>query len=139
MRGSEMGSLYCATKWAVEGFSEALAVELEPFGIQVTIIEPGPFRTDFLTPGSIRFGAKAIPDYEERRTAQRATFEQRDGKQPGDPVKLAEAVVRLASEPEPPLRIAAGSIAFDTISAKLVDMQTELERWRPLSVGMDLA
>jgi NAD(P)-dependent dehydrogenase (short-subunit alcohol dehydrogenase family) len=139
MRGLAFGSLYCASKFALEGFSESLAQEIAPFGIRVTIVEPGPFRTDFLSAESIRFGEHAVADYDDRRSALRASFEQRNGKQPGDPVKLAEAIVRLASEPEPPLRFVAGSIAFDTISAKLVDMQTELERWRPLSVGMDLA
>jgi NAD(P)-dependent dehydrogenase (short-subunit alcohol dehydrogenase family) len=129
-RGVETGSLYCASKFAVEGFSESLALELAPFGIRVTLIEPGPFRTDFLTPASIRFGARAIPDYEERRAALRATFEQRNGKQPGDPVKLADAMVQLANEVAPPLRFTAGAIAVDTFAAKLDTMRAELEKWR---------
>jgi len=137
MRGVAFGSLYCASKFALEGFSESLAQEIAPFGIRVTIVEPGPFRTDFLSAESIRFGAQAVADYDDRRAALRASFEQRNGQQPGDPVKLAEAVVQLAGEPEPPLRFVAGSIAFDSISTKLVDMQTELEHWRPLSVGTD--
>ena len=137
MRGVAFGSLYCASKFALEGFSESLAQEIAPFGIRVTIVEPGPFRTDFLSAGSIRFGAQPVADYDDRRAALQASFEQRNGKQPGDPVKLAEAVVQLASEPEPPLRFVAGSIAVDSISAKLVDMQTELDHWRPLSVGTD--
>jgi NAD(P)-dependent dehydrogenase (short-subunit alcohol dehydrogenase family) len=137
MRGAAFGSLYCASKFALEGFSESLAQEVAPFGILVTIVEPGPFRTDFLSAESIRFGGHAVADYDDRRTALRASFEQRNGQQPGDPVKLAEAVVRLASEPEPPLRFVAGSIAFDSIRAKLAGMQTELEHWRPLSVGTD--
>ena len=137
MRGVAFGSLYCASKFALEGFSESLAQEIAPFGILVTIVEPGPFRTDFLTPESIRFGAQAVADYDERRAALRASFEQRNGKQPGDPVKLAEAMVRLANEPAPPLRFVAGSIAFDSISAKLGGMRTELEHWRALSVGTD--
>jgi NAD(P)-dependent dehydrogenase (short-subunit alcohol dehydrogenase family) len=137
MRGSEMGSLYCATKWAVEGFSEALALELAPFGVKVTIIEPGPFRTDFLTSESIRFGAKAIPDYEERRTAQRATFEQRNGKQPGDPVKLAEAMVQLANDAAPPMRFAAGAMAVSLWDTKLVTLRAELEKWRALGLATD--
>ena len=137
MRGLEMGSLYCATKWAVEGFSEALALELAPFGVKVTIIEPGPFRTDFLTPESIRFGAKAIPDYDERRIAQRATFEQRNGKQPGDPVKLAEAMVHLANEAAPPMRFAAGAMAVTLWDAKLAALRAELDKWRALGVATD--
>ena len=137
MRGVAFGSLYCASKFALEGFSESLAQEIAPFGIRVTIVEPGPFRTDFLSAESIRFGAQAVADYDERRAVLRASFEQRNGKQPGDPVKLAEAVVQLADEPEPPLRFVAGSIAFDSISAKLGEMRAELDRWRPLSVGTD--
>jgi len=137
MRGTAFGSLYCASKFALEGFSESLAQEVAPFGILVTIVEPGPFRTDFLSAESIRFGAHALADYDERRPALRASFEQRDGRQPGDPAKLAAAVVRLAGEPAPPMRFVAGSIAFDSIKAKLVDMQAELEHWQPLSVGTD--
>ena len=137
MRGAAFGSLYCASKFALEGFSESLAQEVAPFGILVTIVEPGPFRTDFLSAESIRFGAHALADYDERRPALRASFEQRDGRQPGDPAKLASAVVRLAGEPAPPMRFVAGSIAFDSIKAKLVDMQAELEHWQPLSVGTD--
>ena len=137
MRGAAFGSLYCASKFALEGFSESLAQEVAPFGILVTIVEPGPFRTDFLSAESVRFGGRAVADYDDRRTALRASFEQRNGRQPGDPVKLAEAVVRLAGEPEPPMRFVAGSVAFDSIRAKLGDMQAELEHWRPLSVGTD--
>lgn len=137
VRGSAFGSLYCASKFALEGFSESLAQEIAPFGILVTIVEPGPFRTDFLSAESIRFGAHAVADYDERRTALRTSFEQRHGRQPGDPIKLAEAVVLLASEPEPPLRFVAGSIAFDSVRAKLGDMRTELEKWRQQSVGTD--
>ncbi len=135
--GTAFGSLYCASKFALEGFSESLAQEVAPFGIRVTIVEPGPFRTDFLSAGSIRFGAHAVADYDERRPALRASFEQRDGRQPGDPVRLAEALVRLAGEAVPPMRFAAGSIAVDAIQAKLVGMHSELAHWRPLSVGTD--
>jgi len=137
LRGSELGSLYCASKWAVEGFSESIAMELAPFGIHVTIIEPGPFRTDFLTPESIRFGAKAIPDYEDRRNAQRATFEQRNGKQPGDPVKLAEAMVQLANDAAPPMRFTAGAMAVNMWSDKIATMQAELDKWRELGLATD--
>ena len=137
LRGSELGSLYCASKWAVEGFSESIAMELAPFGIHVTIIEPGPFRTDFLTPESIRFGAKAIPDYEDRRNAQRATFEQRNGRQPGDPVKLAEAMVQLANDAAPPMRFTAGAMAVNMWSDKIATMQAELDKWRELGLATD--
>jgi NAD(P)-dependent dehydrogenase (short-subunit alcohol dehydrogenase family) len=137
IRGSEFTSLYSASKFALEGFSESLARELAPFHISLTIVEPGPFRTDFLTDQSLRFGAKAQPDYDSRRTKIRGSFEERSHKQPGDPAKLAETMVHLANEDKPPLRFAAGDFAVKTIDAKLAGMRDELEKWRELSVGTD--
>jgi len=136
-RGIEAGSLYCSSKFAVEGFSEALANELAPFGIHVTIIEPGPFRTDFLTPESLKFIAREVPDYAERRSATRASFEQRNGKQPGDPVLLAEAMVTLANAARPPLRFTAGALAVNGLDAKLAGMKVELDAWRELGLATD--
>jgi NAD(P)-dependent dehydrogenase (short-subunit alcohol dehydrogenase family) len=135
--GVELGSLYCASKFALEGFSESLAKEVAPFGISVTIVEPGPFRTDFLNAQSLRFGDNAVPDYDDRRARLRAGLEERDGRQGGDPAKLAEAIARLANETRPPLRLVAGSIAFDAADAKLGGMQTELDQWRELSISTD--
>ena len=137
VRGSPFGSLYCSSKFALEGFSESLAAEVAPFGIRVTIVEPGPFRTDFLNPASVRYASHPVADYDAQRATLQASFEQRDGKQPGDPVRLAEAIVRLAREPEPPLRFLAGQFAVDTAGAKLAGMRAELERWMPLSVATD--
>ena len=136
-RGIEAGSLYCSSKFAVEGFSEALAGELAPFGIHVTIIEPGPFRTDFLTPESLKFIAHEVPDYAERRNATRASFEQRNGKQQGDPVLLAEAMVTLANAAKPPLRFTAGAMAVNGLDAKLAGMKAELDLWRELGIATD--
>ena len=136
-RGIETGALYSSSKFAVEGFSESLAAELKPFGIHVTIVEPGPFRTDFLKPESIRFVGHEVADYADRRAAQRASFEQRNGKQPGDPVRLAEALVTLAGESEPPLRFTAGAMAVGGLDAKLAAMKIELDRWRELGVSTD--
>ena len=139
LRGVEFGSLYCATKFAVEGFSESLAQEVAPFGIFVTIIEPGPFRTDFLTAESLRFGGKTIADYDTRRTTLRNAFEQRHGKQPGDPARLAQAMVQLAAEEKPPLRFVAGAFAVDMAKTKLAGMGAEFDRWRDLALGTDYA
>ena len=137
IRGIAAGSLYCATKFAVEGFSEALAQELAPFGIHVTIVEPGPFRTDFLTPESLKFTASEVADYDARRADMRASFEQRNGKQAGDPVRLAAALVTLASEPAPPMRFAAGAMAVQAMDAKVVSMKAELDRVRALALATD--
>jgi NAD(P)-dependent dehydrogenase (short-subunit alcohol dehydrogenase family) len=135
--GAELGSLYCASKFALEGFSESLSKEIAPFGLFVTIVEPGPFRTDFLTSESLRFGGNAVADYDDRRTRLRASFEQRNGQQPGDPAKLAAAMVRLASEARPPMRFIAGAIAVNAADAKLAGMRAELDSWRQLSVSTD--
>ncbi len=89
--GAELRSPYCASKFALEGFSECLAKEVAPFGIRVTIVEPGPFRTDFLTPGSMRFGEPVLSNYDERRPRLMSAFEERNGIQPGDPDKLPRA------------------------------------------------
>jgi len=137
IRGIAAGSLYCATKFAVEGFSESLAHELAPFGIHVTIVEPGPFRTDFLTAESMKFAATEVADYDARRAEMRASFEQRNGKQAGDPVRLAQALVTLANEATPPLRFAAGAMAVQAMDAKVVSMKAELDRWRELGIGTD--
>jgi NAD(P)-dependent dehydrogenase (short-subunit alcohol dehydrogenase family) len=136
-RGIETGSLYCSSKFAVEGFSEALASELAPFGIHVTIVEPGPFRTDFLTPESLQFVATEVADYADRRDAMRASFEQRNGKQPGDPVLLAQALVTLANAAKPPLRFTAGAMAVNGLDAKLAAMKAELDTWRELGLATD--
>ena len=135
--GAQLYSLYCASKFAIEGFSESLAKEIAPFGLYLTIIEPGPFRTDFLKPESLRFGQTRLSDYDDRRAQLRAGLAARNGQQPGDPVKLAEAILRLANEAEPPMRFLAGSIAVSAAEQKLTAVRAELEKWRQLSTGTD--
>ncbi len=135
--GAELGALYCASKFAIEGFSESLSEEVAPFGLFVTIVEPGPFRTDFLMSESLRFSEKVVADYDDRRAKLFESFIQRNGKQHGDPEKLAVAIVRLASEAKPPLHFVAGSAAIDAAGAKLAAMRAELESRRQLSVSTD--
>lgn len=137
IRGIEFASLYCSSKFAVEGFSEALAMEVEPFNIFVTILEPGPFRTDFLSRESLRFGATGIADYDERRSRAQASYESRSGKQPGDPVRLADAVVRLANEPKPPMRFVAGAWALGIADKKLENVRANVDAWRKASAETD--
>ena len=137
MLGAELGSLYCATKFAVEGFSECLAKEVAPFGIFVTILQPGPFRTDFLTAESARYAKTGLADYDERRDRLLKSTEQRNGKQPGDPVKLAHAILQLAEMAAPPLRFLGGSIAVNAANAKLAAWAAEVAAWRDLSLSTD--
>jgi NAD(P)-dependent dehydrogenase (short-subunit alcohol dehydrogenase family) len=135
--GGQMASLYCASKFALEGFSESLAREVSPYGLFVTIVEPGPFRTEFLTRESIRFRHNPIADYDDRRLELREGITQRNGKQPGDPKKLAQALVRLANETTPPMRFLAGAIAVHAADEKLAGMRAELDNWRQLSMSTD--
>jgi NAD(P)-dependent dehydrogenase (short-subunit alcohol dehydrogenase family) len=137
MRGNDFASLYCSSKFAVEGFSESLAKEVAPFGIFVTIVAPGPFRTDFLSRESLRFGGKPIADYDERREKVQAAFESRNRQQPGDPVKLADAFVRLSREPQPPMRFVAGAFAVQTAEKKFADVLAEMKTWRSASLATD--
>jgi NAD(P)-dependent dehydrogenase (short-subunit alcohol dehydrogenase family) len=130
-------SVYCATKFAIEGFSESLAPEVEPFGIRVTIVEPGFFRTDFLDGSSIRYGGRTIADYATLSAEAKSTYEDHNHRQAGDPAKLGAALVELAAAEAPPLRYAAGSDAVDAILASLAERQAEIEHWRRLSVATD--
>ena len=137
MMGAQHMGLYSSSKFALEGFSECLWREVAPFGIFVTLVEPGSFRTEFLSGASLRFGDKPVVDYDDRRAELRASFERRDGKQAGDPARLADAIVHLCGVAQPPLRFLAGAAAVKAVEAKLVRMREEIDRWRTLSVGTD--
>ena len=129
--------VYCSTKFAVEGISEALAQELAPLGIKVTIIEPGYFRTDFLDASSLAVSPAQIEDYAETAGATRARAAEVSHNQPGDPAKLAPAIVRLVNEASPPLRMAFGSDTVAAIEAKNAFVADELARWHDLSISTD--
>ncbi|MGR4865220.1 oxidoreductase [Caulobacter sp. LARHSG274] len=135
--GGESGSLYCATKFAVEGFSESIAREVAPFGIHVTIVEPGFFRTDFLDENSVRYGSRQIEDYAEVSAQMKAFWDARNHAQAGDPAKLGRVLVDLANRADPPLRFAAGSDAVAMISGKIASLRAELDAWSDLSVTTD--
>ncbi|MCP1340254.1 oxidoreductase [Idiomarina sp. M1R2S28] len=135
--GFESSSIYCATKFAVEGFSESLALEVEPLGISVTIVEPGFFRTDFLDSSSVKYGEKAIDDYAEAIEKLRSQFDSYSHAQPGDPVKLAEVIVKIAGKESYPLRMVAGSDALKMSQDVLSARTDELEKWRDTSVSTD--
>lgn len=135
--GGESGTLYCASKFAVEGFSESLAGEVARFGIQVTVVEPGFFRTDFLEPTSVRHGTHPIADYAEAAAALRAFYDARSRNQAGDPAKLGKALIALADAPAQPVRWAAGTDAVGMVEAKIASLKAELDAWRALSLSTD--
>jgi short-subunit dehydrogenase len=126
--------LYNASKFALEGFSEALALEVEPLDIKVTIVEPGPFRTNWAGDSSIR-AAKVIDDYAPTAGSRIATINGYSGQQPGDPAKAAKAIIKIANSENPPLRLALGKVAIDAIRSKLRSMEEELSEWE--KVGLD--
>jgi NAD(P)-dependent dehydrogenase (short-subunit alcohol dehydrogenase family) len=131
--------IYCSTKFAVEGLSEALAAELAPLGIRMTIVEPGYFRTDFLDARSLSVSPASIPDYAQTAGVTREVAGTVSHKQPGDPAKLAPAIVALAGEADPPLRLALGSDTVAAIEEKNAFVAGELARWRNVSVSTDFA
>ncbi len=135
--GFMAASAYCGSKFAVEGISESLAQEVKPLGIHVTIVEPGYFRTDFLSKESIQPAAAVIADYEPTSGAVRAGLVAMDGKQAGDPRKLALALVELVNDPNPPLRFAAGCDAVQGVEDKLAAVKAEIDKWRALSRAMN--
>jgi NAD(P)-dependent dehydrogenase (short-subunit alcohol dehydrogenase family) len=124
--------VYCSTKFAVEGLTEALALELKPLGIYATVVEPGFFRTDFLDAQSLAVSPNAIADYRETAGAMRDFAGHANHAQPGDPAKLAKAMLALANAPEPPTRMPFGSDTVARIESKNASLAAELARWREL-------
>lgn len=128
---------YSAAKWAVEGFSESLALEMVLIGVHVTLVEPGGFRTDFAGPSTSLEEGRA--DYDAVVGAAARRQRAYDGQQPGDPARAAQVLLALASLDAPPLRLALGSDAFAAISAADAARLAERERWRALSESTDFA
>jgi NAD(P)-dependent dehydrogenase (short-subunit alcohol dehydrogenase family) len=135
--GGPSGTLYCASKFAVEGFTESLAAEVRDFGIHVTVVEPGFFRTDFLEPTSVRYGSQPIADYAAVSEALKTFYDSRSRNQAGDPVKLGQALIALADAERPPVRWAAGTDAVGMVETKIASLQAELDAWRALSLSTD--
>ena len=134
--GSPGWGFYNTTKFAVEGFNEALAGEMKPLGVHVTAIEPGPFRTDFLG-RSGKLGAKELPEYRETAGKSRTYLQTQSGKQPGDPQKAVDAILQVANAPEPPVHLILGKIAYQRFRDKLKAWDVELEAWKTVTLGAD--
>lgn len=124
--------IYNASKFALEGFSEALALEVAPLGIKVTIVEPGPFRTSFAG-SSFRESKKTIEDYNETAALFRQRIKAVNGNQEGDPEKGAKAIFDIASMDNPPLRLPLGKIALTSLMSKLVSVQSDLEEYKEIA------
>ena len=134
--GSPGWGYYNATKFAVEGLSEALHAELAPMGVHVMVVEPGPFRTDFLG----RSGQEAerrISDYEDTVGKTREYFKTQAGKQAGDPQRAVEAIVEAINAPEPPKHLLLGKLALTRFRKHMEDWTVELDKWQNVTTGAD--
>jgi NAD(P)-dependent dehydrogenase (short-subunit alcohol dehydrogenase family) len=129
-------SIYGATKWALEGVSEALAAELKPLGIKVTIVQPGPFRTDFIG-RSLQRAQNHIADYDRTSGKFLRFLESMEGKQPGDPAKAAEAIISAVESDAPPLRLVLGRYANDKARKKFAEAERERATWEHIGLPTD--
>lgn len=129
--------VYCSTKFAVEGISEALHQELAPLGIRVTVVEPGFFRTDFLDEQSLIKTELELSDYDDTVGKMRKFAEGANHAQPGDPLKFAEAMLALVNAPNPPQRLAMGSDTVALVGEKNRFVDAELAEWKELSISTD--
>jgi len=128
--------IYAATKFAVFGFSEALATDVKSFGVKVTIVAPGAFRTNFLTPGSLVLAEHPIAAYQSVREIHRQ-YQQWDGNQPGDPEKATAAIIRMAGEDDPALYLFLGKDAWQRALKKNDSVMEDLKKWESVTTSTD--
>ena len=129
-------SFYNATKFAVEGLSEALSQEVAPLGIKVLLVEPGPFRTDWAG-RSANEAAHGIADYKETAVARANMVRNYSGKQPGDPVRAAIAIVKAVEAEQPPLRLLLGKAALNFAQVKVKALSADFDAWADVTEGAD--
>ncbi|MFE9604629.1 SDR family oxidoreductase [Streptomyces hokutonensis] len=134
--GQEFCVAYAASKFGVEGWMESLRYDVEPYGIHTTVVEPGFFRTELLVDGSTIWPEPTIDDYAERTTATIAAWKSMNGRQTGDPAKLARALLTIAGQDKPLLRFIAGADAIEGVRAKAEELLAQAEASREL--GDDL-
>jgi len=132
----EFCSAYSASKFGLEGWMQALQAEVSPFGIQTTIVNPGFFRTELLTEQSTNYADKLIKDYDERRAQQMQFWKAANGQQSGDPAKLAEALITISNEKQPPIRFIAGADAVATAEQVAATLQQQTNAYRELSSSL---
>jgi len=135
--GFDFVSAYAASKFGLEGWMESLSAEIAPFGIATTIVNPGFFRTELLTEQSTSYATPSINDYDDRRAPLMEYWKSQNGRQSGDPVKLARALVTIASREHPPRRFIAGADAIATVEQKVAALKEDIESDRALSTALD--
>jgi NAD(P)-dependent dehydrogenase (short-subunit alcohol dehydrogenase family) len=122
--------IYCSTKFAVSGITETLEAEGRAFGIKTTLVYPGYFRTNFLSSDSIKIPQNPIEIYEEARKSERFHLDEMNGNQPGNPEKLAQVLLQISKESNPPLHLFLGQDAYDGANAKIQAVKEELQKWK---------
>lgn len=127
--------IYCATKFAVAGLTEALAEEIKDFGVKATVVYPGYFRTDFLSKDSVKTPENAIPEYETARNSEHAHLDEINGNQPNDPEKGAEALIAMSEEQNPPVHFLLGSGASEFLDNKIATIKGDAEKWESLTLS----
>jgi len=138
LTGMEFTCAYATSKFGLEGWMESLQPEIAPFGINTTIVEPGFFRTELLEEASVTYGDLSLDDYAERTAQTQAWWEAQNGQQGGDPAKLAQALLTIASEEQPPLRFIAGADAIGLAEQKVADLKEQIDAYRDLSTSLAL-
>lgn len=134
--GYEFVTAYAASKFGLEGFMESLRAEVAPFGIHTTVVNPGFFRTELLTEQSTSYAAPSVADYDERRAPLVAYWKSQNGRQSGDPRKLAQALLTIASQESPPRRFIAGADAIGGAEQKVAELKEDIESNRQLSTSL---
>jgi NAD(P)-dependent dehydrogenase (short-subunit alcohol dehydrogenase family) len=134
--GQEFCTAYAASKFALEGFMESLTPEVAPYGIHTMVVEPGFFRTDLLTPESTSYAQPSIADYAERTEQTVTAWNGMNGQQGGDPAKLAQALIGLATSDQPPVRWVAGADAVAGVEQKAKDLLAQVDAHRGLSSSL---
>ncbi len=127
--------IYCSTKFAMAGFTEALAEEVKEFGVKVTLVYPGYFRTDFLSKGSLKTPLNSILAYQSARESENLHLNAIDGNQPNDPDKAAAALIAMSKEQKPPVHLLLGKDSYDMVQQKISIMTKEVEQWKEVSVS----
>jgi NAD(P)-dependent dehydrogenase (short-subunit alcohol dehydrogenase family) len=135
--GFEYSSVYAASKAGLEGWMSALEAEVAPFGIRTTVVQPGFFRTGLASEASLVWPEVGVEDYAARSAAQRAWWVSQDGRQPGDPDKLARAVVADAAGDPPPRRFMAGRDVIALAERKVSELQAQIEADRERAAALD--
>lgn len=127
--------IYCSTKFAVAGFTEALTEEAKEFGINVTVVYPGYFRTDFLSKGSLRTPKQPIQEYVAARNSEQAHLESINGNQPNDPEKAADVLIAISKEKNPPVHLLLGQDAYGLLQNKIDIITKDVQRWKDYTLS----